>query len=168
MIYIYIYILHPQIPDFQIAYLFSFQLMFKSQFQIIDSYDWFCGPWSHLCNAAFHNSDCIERNLHSCTEMHVNIRIGLVSDMNAWWKCEFVSGFWWGWSVTHRSESGTGFGLWCVWSLCTICWRLCMNTASGREWWRHSTPEHHPLKHSHETAWLLTQRYISNMPTKIT
>ncbi len=80
---IYIYILHPQIPDFQIAYLFSFQLMYNSQFQIIDPYDWFCGPWSHLCNDAFHNSDCIERNLHSCTEMHVNIRIGLVSDMNA-------------------------------------------------------------------------------------
>ncbi len=35
------------------AYLFSFQMMHKSQFPQIDSYDWFCAPWSlngaHLC-----------------------------------------------------------------------------------------------------------------------
>ncbi len=30
------------------AYLFSFQMMYKSQFQEIDPYDWFCGPGSHI------------------------------------------------------------------------------------------------------------------------
>ncbi len=30
------------------AYLFSFQMMYKSQFQEIDLYDWFCGPGSHI------------------------------------------------------------------------------------------------------------------------
>ncbi len=58
--------MHPQIPDFQIvvsrpnialsqqtihqwkAYLFSIQIMYKSQFQNIDPYDWFCGPGSHM------------------------------------------------------------------------------------------------------------------------
>ncbi len=53
--------LHPQILDFQIVesrpnivlfiyfifYLFSFQ-MYKSQFQKIDPYDWFCGAGSHI------------------------------------------------------------------------------------------------------------------------
>ncbi len=42
---------HPQIPDFQIAvtiyqwkvYLFSFQMMYESQFRKIDHYDLFCG-----------------------------------------------------------------------------------------------------------------------------
>jgi len=29
-------------------YLFTFQMMYKSQFQKIDPCDWFCGPWSHL------------------------------------------------------------------------------------------------------------------------
>ncbi len=24
------------------------QIMYKSQFQKIDPYDWFCGPWSHI------------------------------------------------------------------------------------------------------------------------
>ncbi len=55
--------LHRQIPDFQIvvfrsnmmysihqqkAYLFSFQVMYKSQFPKIDPYEWFCGPGSHM------------------------------------------------------------------------------------------------------------------------
>ncbi len=30
------------------SYLFSFQMMHKSQFQKIDPYDWFCGPGSHI------------------------------------------------------------------------------------------------------------------------
>ncbi len=30
------------------AYLFSFQMMYNSQFQKIDPYDWFCGPGSHI------------------------------------------------------------------------------------------------------------------------
>jgi len=30
------------------AYLFSFQIMFTSQFQKIDTRDWFCGPGSHI------------------------------------------------------------------------------------------------------------------------
>ncbi len=60
---IFIFFLHPQIPDFQIAvsqpnivqtihqwkyYLFSFQMMYTSQILIIDPYDWFCVPGSHL------------------------------------------------------------------------------------------------------------------------
>ncbi len=28
----------------------SFQMMYKSQFQKMDPYDWFCGPGSHLFN----------------------------------------------------------------------------------------------------------------------
>ncbi len=43
---------HPQIPYFQILskpyingnYLFSFQMMHKSQFHKSDPYDWFCAP----------------------------------------------------------------------------------------------------------------------------
>ncbi len=49
------FFLHPQIPDLQIvvsqpnitsieAYLFSFQMMHKSQFKKIDPYDCFCAP----------------------------------------------------------------------------------------------------------------------------
>ncbi len=30
------------------AYLFSFQMMYKSQFRKIDPYDLFCGPGSHM------------------------------------------------------------------------------------------------------------------------
>ncbi len=30
------------------AYLFSFQMIYKSQFRRIDPYDWVCGPGSHM------------------------------------------------------------------------------------------------------------------------
>ncbi len=30
------------------AYLFSFQIMYKTQFKQIDPHDWFCGPGSHI------------------------------------------------------------------------------------------------------------------------
>ncbi len=30
------------------AYLFSFHIMYKSQFRQIDPYDWFCGPGSFI------------------------------------------------------------------------------------------------------------------------
>ncbi len=30
------------------SYLFSFQMMYKSQFRKIDTYDWFCAPGSHI------------------------------------------------------------------------------------------------------------------------
>ncbi len=30
------------------GYLFSFQMMYKSQFQKNDPYDWFCGLGSHI------------------------------------------------------------------------------------------------------------------------
>ncbi len=30
------------------SYLFSFQMMYKSQFQKIDPYDWFCAPGSQI------------------------------------------------------------------------------------------------------------------------
>ncbi len=29
-------------------YLISFQMIYKSKFQKIDPYDWFCGPGSHM------------------------------------------------------------------------------------------------------------------------
>ncbi len=63
---IWIFLL-PQIPDFQIvvsqpnivqsyqtihqwkAYLFSFRIMYKSQFQKTDPYDWFVVHGSHMC-----------------------------------------------------------------------------------------------------------------------
>ncbi len=60
------FFLHPQISDIKIlvfrpnmvrslqtihqrkAYLFSFQIMYKSQCQKIDTFDWVCCPGSHL------------------------------------------------------------------------------------------------------------------------
>ncbi len=47
---IFLIFLHPQIPYFpEKAYLFSFQIMYTSQFKK-DPYDWFCGPRSHMNN----------------------------------------------------------------------------------------------------------------------
>ncbi len=60
---IFRFFLHPQIPDFLIVVsqpnivqtihqwkynLFSFQMMYKSQFWKIVTYDWFCGPGSQI------------------------------------------------------------------------------------------------------------------------
>ncbi len=41
-------------------YLFSFQMMYKSQFQKIDPYDWFCGPGSQM---SYSNSLIKRKNL---------------------------------------------------------------------------------------------------------
>ncbi len=36
--------------------LFSFQMMYKSQFQKIDTYDWFCCPGSHILKTVLFSS----------------------------------------------------------------------------------------------------------------
>ncbi len=70
---IFRYFLHPQIPDFQIVvsqpnivlYVFSFQMMYKSQFQKLDPYDWFWGPRLHIvCLICYDNYYSLVELMH--------------------------------------------------------------------------------------------------------
>ncbi len=41
------------------SYLFSFQMMYKSQFRKMDPYDWFCAPGSHMAAHIYINSNLV-------------------------------------------------------------------------------------------------------------
>ncbi len=59
------------------AYLFSFQMMHKSQLKKIDPYDWFCGPGSHMSN---HNLSWI---IFPGSRTRLNVRITAVGGRTA-------------------------------------------------------------------------------------
>ncbi len=73
------------------SYLFSFQMIHKSQFRKIDTYDWFCGPGSHImqtktyfgCDWSFDSTNIKVWMLEGCEGA------SLASSFCDWWMSLF-------------------------------------------------------------------------------
>ncbi len=66
------------------SYLFSFQMMYKSQFQKMDLYDWFCAPGSHMCVNLTLSAARILKEAMTCSEVSVSPVSRVMKSTNDW------------------------------------------------------------------------------------